>query len=303
VQAFRPDASQTGVIRSFLFVPADSEKKLAKAAALDADALILDLEDAVAAEARPRAREIAKAFLEERHRPAVWVRINPLDTEDALLDLAAVLRAAPAGIVLPKPRGPGDVAALADRLAELEQDANFPVGDTPILPIVTERPDAVLAVPGYGPRTPRLAALTWGAEDLSAALGAVTARDEEGRWLPVYELARSLCLLAAAAAEVPAIDTVYTDYRDLDGLARYAARARRDGFTGMLAIHPAQVPVINEAFAPSADEIERARRVVAAFAAHPGAGTVGLDGKMLDRPHCIRARRVLELAERLECSK
>lgn len=291
------------MIRSFLFVPADSEKKLAKAAALDADALILDLEDAVAAEARPRAREIAKAFLAERHRPAVWVRINPLDTDDALLDLAAVLPAAPAGVVLPKPRGPGDVAALADRLAELEQGANLPVGDTPILPIVTERPEAVLALRGYAPRTPRLAGLTWGAEDLSAALGAVTARDEQGRWLPVYELARSLCLLAAAAAEVPAIDTVYTDYRDPEGLARYAARARRDGFTGMLAIHPAQVPVINEAFAPGADEIEHARRVVAAFAAQPGAGTVGLDGKMLDRPHWLRARRVLELAERLECSK
>lgn len=286
------------MIRSFLFVPADSEKKLEKAASLDADALILDLEDSVAAEARPRAREIAKAFLTARRRPSLWVRINPIDTDDALLDLEAVVPAAPAGIVLPKPRAPADVVTLSERLAELEQEASLPSGATRVLPIVTERPEAVLAVHGYTRETPRLAGLTWGAEDLSAALGAAATRFDDGRWRPPYELARSLCLLAAAAAGVPAIDTVYTDYRDLDGLARYAADARRDGFSGMLAIHPAQVPVINEAFAPTAEEIEEARRVVAAFEAHPGAGTVGLDGRMLDRPHEERARRVLELAGR-----
>ena len=286
------------MIRSFLFVPADSEKKLEKAASLDADALILDLEDSVAAEARPRAREIAKAFLTARRRPSLWVRINPIDTDDALLDLEAVVPAAPAGIVLPKPRAATDVVTLSERLAELEQEASLPSGATRVLPIVTERPEAVLAVHGYTRETPRLAGLTWGAEDLSAALGAAATRFDDGRWRPPYELARSLCLLAAAAAAVPAIDTVYTDYRDLDGLARYAADARRDGFSGMLAIHPAQVPVINEAFAPTAEEIEEARRVVAAFEAHPGAGTVGLDGRMLDRPHEERARRVLELAGR-----
>ncbi|HLT89717.1 MAG TPA: CoA ester lyase [Woeseiaceae bacterium] len=286
------------MIRSFLFVPADSEKKLEKAASLDADALILDLEDSVAAEARPRAREIAKAFLTARRRPSLWVRINPIDTDDALLDLEAVVPAAPAGIVLPKPRAATDVVTLSERLAELEQEASLPSGATRVLPIVTERPEAVLAVHGYTRETPRLAGLTWGAEDLSAALGAAATRFDDGRWRPPYELARSLCLLAAAAAGVPAIDTVYTDYRDLDGLARYAADARRDGFSGMLAIHPAQVPVINEAFAPTAEEIEEARRVVAAFEAHPGAGTVGLDGRMLDRPHEERARRVLELAGR-----
>lgn len=286
------------MIRSFLFVPADSEKKLEKAASLDADALILDLEDSVAAEARPRAREIAKAFLTARRRPSLWVRINPIDTDDALLDLEAVVPAAPAGIVLPKPRAATDVVTLSERLAELEQEASLPSGATRVLPIVTERPEAVLAVHGYTRETPRLAGLTWGVEDLSAALGAAATRFEDGRWRPPYELARSLCLLAAAAAGVPAIDTVYTDYRDLDGLARYAADARRDGFSGMLAIHPAQVPVINEAFAPTAEEIEEARRVVAAFEAHPGAGTVGLDGRMLDRPHEERARRVLELAGR-----
>jgi citrate lyase subunit beta/citryl-CoA lyase len=288
------------MIRSFLFVPADSEKRLAKAAATEADALIVDLEDAVSADTRPRAREIAKAFLTERRRPELWVRVNPVDTEDMLLDLEAVVPSAPAGIVLPKPRSAADAVTLSERLAELEQDANLPVGGTRILPIVTERPEAVLALRSYTPDTPRLAGLTWGAEDLSAALGAVTARAEDGGWLPTYELARSLTLLAAGAAGVPAIDTVYTDYRDLDGLGRHAARARRDGFTGMLAIHPAQVPVINDAFAPSDEEIERARRIVAEFDAHPGAGTVGLDGRMLDRPHLVRARRVLELAERVQ---
>lgn len=288
------------MIRSFLFVPADSEKKLQKAATVDADALILDLEDSVTPDARARAREIAKAFLAERHGPRLWVRINPIDTEDALLDLAEIVPAAPEGIVLPKPRGAADALRLAERLDELEQESNLPAGETRILPIATERPEAVLALPGYADATPRLAGLTWGAEDLSAALFASATRDGTGAWLPPYELARTLCLFAAAAAGVPAIDTVYTDYRDSRGLAAYAARARRDGFSGMLAIHPAQVPVINEAFAPSGEEIERARRIVELFEAHPGAGTLGMDGEMLDRPHWLRARRVLELADRLK---
>lgn len=288
------------MIRSFLFVPADSEKKLEKAATLDADALIVDLEDSVAGDARPRAREVAKAFLAERRRAELWVRINPIDTEDALLDLAAVMPAAPAGIVLPKARSAEDAARLAERLGELEQESNLPVGETRILPIATERPEAVFALQSYTPQTPRLAGLTWGAEDLSAALGAAAARDAQGAWLPPYELARTLCLLAAAAAAVPAIDTVYTDFRDTRGFSDYAARARRDGFSGMLAIHPAQVPIINEAFVPGAEEIERARRIVALFEANPGAGTMGMDGEMLDRPHWLRARRVLELAERLK---
>lgn len=288
------------MIRSFLFVPADSEKKLEKAASLDADALIVDLEDSVAADARPRAREIAKAFLAGRHRPELWVRVNPIDTEDALLDLAELLPAAPAGIVLPKARGANDVARLAERLDELEQEGSLPAGEIRILPIATERPEAVFAMQGYTRETPRLAGLTWGAEDLSAALGALAVRDEGGAWLPPYELARTLCLLAAAAAAVPAIDTVYTDYRDTRGLSEYAARARRAGFSGMLAIHPAQVPVINEAFVPSAGEVERARRVVELFDANPGAGSIGMDGEMLDRPHWLRARRLLALAERLK---
>lgn len=284
--------------RSLLFVPADSEKKLAKAAASGADALIIDLEDSVAPRERPRARAIARAFLEDRHGPALWVRINPLDTEDALEDLAELMPAAPAGIVLPKPRGADDARRLAGMLDQFEQENSLPLGETGILPIATERPAALLSLDGYVQAIPRLAGLTWGAEDLSAAVGASAIRDEQGNWLPTFELARSLCLVAAAAAEVPAIDTVFTDFRDAEGLEAYAARARRDGFCGMLAIHPSQVPVINRAFVPSAEEVERARRIVALFDANPGAGALGMDGEMIDRPHWLQARRVLELAAR-----
>ncbi|HET6630546.1 MAG TPA: CoA ester lyase [Woeseiaceae bacterium] len=285
--------------RSFLFVPADSEKKLEKAAGSGADALIVDLEDSVVPAERPRARGIAKEFLEGRHAPALWVRINPLDTEDALVDLSELMPTAPAGIVLPKPEGADDALRLAEMLGELEQENNLPVGQTRILPIATERPAALLALGGYARATPRLAGLTWGAEDLSTALGALATRDEQGRWLPAFELARSLCLIAAAAAEVPAIDTVFTDFRNIAGLEDYCARARRDGFCGMLAIHPSQVPVINRAFVPSAGEIERARRIVALFEDNPEAGALGMDGEMIDRPHWLKARRVIELAERV----
>lgn len=285
--------------RSFLFVPADSEKKLEKAAASEADAVIVDLEDSVAPAERPRARGIAKAFLEGRHAPALWVRINPLATEDALADLSELMPTAPAGIVLPKPKDADDAMRLSEMLDELEQENNLPVGQTRILPIATERPAALLALGGYASATPRLAGLTWGAEDLSTALGALATRDEQGRWLPPFELARSLCLIAAAAAEVPAIDTVYTDFRNTAGLEDYCARARRDGFCGMLAIHPSQVPIINRAFVPSADDVERARRIVALFEDNPEVGALGMDGEMIDRPHWLKARRVIELAERL----
>lgn len=284
--------------RSFLFVPADSEKKLEKAAASQADALIVDLEDSVAQEEKPRARDIAKAFLEERHAPALWVRINPLDSDDALEDLSELMPTAPAGIVLPKPRGADDALQLSRLLDQLEQENSLPAGQTRILPIATERPAALLSLDGYAQAMPRLAGLTWGAEDLAAAVGATATRDERGRWLPPFELARALCLIAAAAAEVPAIDTVFTDFRNTAGLEDYAARARRDGFCGMLAIHPSQVPVINRVFVPSAAEIERARRIVALFEANPGAGALGMDGEMIDRPHWLQARRVIALAER-----
>ena len=286
--------------RSYLFVPADSERKLAKATAAGADALILDLEDAVAPDEKPRARGLATEFLQNFGSASseAWVRINPIDTEDAQLDLAAVVAVAPAGVVLPKARSVDDVQQLADLLDKLEVQSGLAAGRIRIIALCTERPDALFNLQSYSQSPPRLRGLSWGAEDLSAALGASETRDEQGNWLPVYELARSLCLLAAAAAGVASIDTVYTDFRDLDGLRRYAANARRDGFTGMLAIHPAQVDVINDAFNPTAAEVERASKIVAAFADNPGAGTLGLNGEMIDRPHLLQAKRLLEVAGR-----
>ena len=286
--------------RSLLFVPGDNGKKLLKAAESAADALIVDLEDSVASREKPRARSIAREFLSEHGERGCWVRINPLDTEDALADLRALMPSAPAGIVLPKPHGAKDAVKLGKLLDVLEQEYDLPRGRTAILPIATERPAALFHLQEYAGATTRLAGLTWGAEDLSAALGASGTRDASGNWLAPYELARSLCLVAAAAAGVPAIDTVYTDYRDDAGLRAFASAARRDGFSGMLAIHPRQIDVINDAFLPSSEEIERARHVVDLFAASPDAGTIGLDGVMLDRPHLLQARRVLEVANRLK---
>lgn len=283
--------------RSYLFVPADSKRKLSKASEAGADALILDLEDSVAASARPAARAQAAEYL--AGRGDAWVRINPIDSSDAIADLTAVMAAAPAGIVLPKPRSAADVQRLAEQLDQLEDRYGLTPGQTRIMAICTERPEALLTLHSYVGTTQRLAALSWGAEDLSAALGATATRDADGNWLPTYAMARSLALCAAAAAEVVAVDTVYTDYKNSEGLARYAANARRDGFGGMLAIHPAQVDIINRAFVPTAAEIEQAERVVALFEANPGAGTLGLDGAMLDRPHLLQAERVLELVKRL----
>ena len=265
---------------------------------MGADAIIVDLEDSVTAENRPRARELAREYIDGRDD--VWLRINPVDSGEALADLQAVMPAAPSGIVLPKARSADDAARLATKLDELEGRYEVAAGTTRILPICTERPRALFSLDSYVGATPRLAGLTWGAEDLSAALGARASRDEEGNWLPPYELARSLCLFAAAAAEVPAIDTVYTDFRDLEGLASFARRAARDGFTGMLAIHPAQVATINEAFSPGEEDIRRAERIVALFRENPGAGALALDGEMIDKPHLVLARRIIALAERLK---
>ena len=284
------------MIRSFLFTPANDARKIDKALAAGADAVILDLEDAVAPAARPAARRQAAAAV--AGRSDVWVRINPLDSADAGRDLDGVVPAAPAGIVLPKARDGADAQRLAARLDALEAAAGLPAGRIRLLCLCTERPEALFALGSYRQATPRLAALSWGAEDLSAAVGAARSRDADGRWLPPYELARSLCLFAAAAAGVPAIDTVYTNFRDSAGLERYAASARRDGFGGMLAIHPAQVPVIHSSFTPSPEELERAWRIVRLFEENPGAGTLALDGVMLDRPHLASARRVVALAER-----
>lgn len=296
MQAIRTDAATAFVRRSFLFVPADSERKLARAQDSDADALIIDLEDSVAADARARARELAKEFLRQGCDAEVWVRINPLDSEDALADLRAVVCAAPAGIVLPKPRSATDAIELGKLLVDLEQEYDVTPGGIGILPIATERPAALFRMHEYAAGVPRLAAISWGAEDLSAAIGASSCRDVDGRWLPPYELARSLCLFAAAASGLPAVDTVYTNYKDSGGLADFASLSRRDGFSGMLAIHPDQVSIINEAFRPSAAEIERAQRIVNLFAEHQGSGTLGMDGEMLDRPHLLQARRILKSA-------
>jgi len=296
VQTLGADAEKARVNRSFLFVPADSGRKMAKAGGVGADALILDLEDSIQPGARPAARVNAAEYLKGREN--VWVRINPFDTEDAEADLEAVMPSEPSGIVLPKPRGAADAIALSRRIDALEQTLGIEQGQTRIMALCTERPEALFTLNGYAGATSRLFGLSWGAEDLSAAVGAHTNRDAAGNWLPLYEMARSFCLLAAAAAEVTALDTVFTDFRDHEGLLRYAENARRDGFSGMLAIHPAQVEAINKTFLPTAEEIERAERIVALFAENPGAGTVGLDGRMIDRPHLIQAERILAVSKK-----
>jgi citrate lyase subunit beta/citryl-CoA lyase len=276
-------------LRSLLFVPGDRPDRMEKALGAGADALILDLEDAVAAEKKAEARRAVAAFVAANPASNLWVRINPLDGDDADKDLAAVLGAHPDGIVLPKAEGGASVADLTRRLTERGNVT------AKIVAIATETPAAMFQLGTYGGQK-RLAGLTWGAEDLPAAIGAATSREEDGRFTPPYELARSLCLFGAAAAAVAPIETVYPAFRDLDGLAAYAGRARRDGFTGMMAIHPAQVPVINAAFTPSEAEIAHARAVVAAFEGAPGAGAVSLEGRMIDRPHLVQARLILASA-------
>ena len=265
-----------------------------KAGGVGADALILDLEDAVVPDARPAARRLAAEYLMGKDN--IWVRVNPVDTEDYEADIEAVMASEPAGIILPKPRHARDAVKLSERIDVLENHHGIEHGQTKIIALCTEHPEALLTLHSYVGTVPRLAGLSWGAEDLSAAVGATTNRSTKGEWLPPYEMARSMCLFAAAAAEVAAIDTVFTDFRDDEGLLRYAANARRDGFSGMLAIHPDQVEPINAAFTPSAQEIEHARRIVELFEQNPGVGTVGLEGKMIDRPHLVQAQRLLRQA-------
>lgn len=287
-------------VRSMLFVPADSERKMAKGTESGADALILDLEDAVAPTRTHIAREMALAYLQsrpDRSRQQLWVRINPLDTEAALLDLS-VAAGAPDGIVLPKVRSAADVVKLAHYLDALEVREKMPRGGIRIMPVATETPQALFSLGGYEGCSPRLAALTWGAEDIAAALGASTNRRPDGEYDTVYQLACALCLSAAHAASVQAIDTIWPDFKDDAGLQRDSRRARQRGFTGKIAIHPAQVPIINAAFTPGEEELVYSRRVVELFESNPGLGTVGLDGKMLDMPHLKQAQRVLALALR-----
>lgn len=287
-------------VRSMLFVPADSERKMAKGADTGADALILDLEDAVAPSRTHIAREMALAYLRahaDRSKQQLWVRINPLDTEAALLDLA-IAAGAPDGIVLPKVRSAGDVVRLSNYLDALEVREGVAKGSIRIAPVATETPQALFALGTYEGCSPRLAAITWGAEDIAAALGASTNRRPDGEYDTVFQLACALCLTAAHAAGVQPIDTIWPDFKDDAGLLRDAQRARRRGFTGKIAIHPGQVATINAAFTPSAEELAWSRRVVDVFASNPGLGTVGLEGKMLDMPHLKQAQRVLALAQR-----
>ncbi|MGI9407550.1 MAG: HpcH/HpaI aldolase/citrate lyase family protein [Hyphomicrobiaceae bacterium] len=278
-------------MRSLLFVPGDSERKLAKAAASGADALILDLEDSVAPDRKTAARETTAAFLASGDRtssPRLCVRINGLDTDHWQHDLNAVVPGRPDMIMLPKARGGADVQTISAALDALETP------ETKLIVLATEVPVSLLRLETYVGASPRLEALTWGAEDLSVELGATANRDEAGRFTSPYQMARNLCLVTAAAAGVAAIDTVFTNFRDETGLVREAAEAARDGFTGKLAIHPAQIAPINAAFTPSPDEIARAKAILAAFAAaEPGTGVTSLDGEMLDEPHRRQAERLL----------
>ncbi len=280
-------------MRSLLFVPGDSERKLAKGSASDADALILDLEDSVVPARRPEARRITCAFLAHtpRARQRLYVRINPLTTEDALADLAAVMASRPDGIVVPKSM-PGNIRTLDHYLLALEAANGITRGATRVIAIATETPVAAFELGGYRGVAARLEGLTWGAEDIAAVLGAVNRRPD-GRYDDVFRLVRALCILGAHAAGVMAIDTVFTDYRDETGLAAECDAARRAGFVAKMAIHPSQVEAINRAFTPSTEELAWARDIVAAFAANPDAGTVGVRGKMLDRPHLVMAERLL----------
>lgn len=282
------------IARSLLFAPGDSERKLAKAGASGADLVLLDLEDAVAAANKSEARRLVAEHLRSAPRAQPqWVRINPLDSEHALADLAAVVPARPDGIMLPKATR-AEAERLHHYLTALEASAGIAPGSIRTIVVATETAPALFGLGDYA-GCPRLAALTWGAEDSATALGATDNRDENGEYDFPYQLFRALCLAGAAAAGVAPIETIHGDFRDLEGLAKVAAKARRAGFRGMMAIHPDQVPVINRAFSPSEAELERAGRIVAAFAANPGAGTIGLDGAMLDMPHLKRAQAVLAM--------
>jgi citrate lyase subunit beta / citryl-CoA lyase len=282
-------------LRSLLFVPGDSERKFARARECGADALILDLEDSVAVSEKASARAHVAGLMGPDAKRA-WtfiVRINALDTGLTLDDLAAVVKPGLDGLLIPKVNGVADLDRIGHYLDALEAKAGMALGSVKFSSVATETPKAMFALGSYAPTHPRLIALTWGAEDLSAALGATDNKEPDGSWTFPYQLARAQCLFAASAAEVAAIDTVHTDFRDLEGLERDCRRSRRDGFVGRLAIHPDQVAAINRAYAPSEAEVAHARKIVAAFEANPGAGALGVDGKMVDLPHLKAARKIL----------
>lgn len=302
----KPVSERTGEIaalRSMLFVPGDSERKIARAISSHADALILDLEDSVAPSRTQVARAMVLEYLQSRPQPQrksqqLWVRINALTNPAALHDLA-VVAGAPDGIVLPKVHSSHDVIRLGHYLDVLELREGVEAGSIRILPVATETPQSLFTLGAYQACGPRLSGLTWGAEDIAVALGASNNRRPNGEYDTVYELARALCLVGAAAANVQPIDTIFAEFSDQAGLETEANAARRAGFTGKLAIHPNQIDTINRAFTPSDEEISWSRRVVEVFANNPGEGTIGLDGKMLDMPHLKRAHKILAVAAHL----
>ncbi len=282
-------------LRSLLFVPGNSERKFARAKDCGADALILDLEDSVAASEKDNARTRVAGLIEPVAKRA-WtftVRVNALDTGLTLEDLAAVVRPGLDALLIPKVNRAADLERIGCYLDALEAKAGMGPGSVKLAIVATETPTAMFALGSYAPAHPRLIALTWGAEDLSAALGATDNKEPDGSWTFPYQLARAQCLFAASAAEVAPIDTIYADFRDLEGLERDCRRSRRDGFVGRLAIHPDQVATINRCYAPSEAEVAHARKIVAAFDANPGSGALGMDGQMVDLPHLKAARKTL----------
>jgi citrate lyase subunit beta/citryl-CoA lyase len=283
--------------RSWLFAPGDSEKKMAKATGSAADIVIFDIEDAVAPENKPTARKLILDFLNSQAsgHDRLWVRVNPLDGPHTLVDLAAVMPGKPGGIMLPKSNGRHDVELLDHYLSAFEVANDIEPGSTKVLVLVTETAQGMLNT-GVYKDAPRVVALSWGAEDLADDLGASENTNPDGSYGFTYELARSMCLLGAAASGVLAIETIQGDFKDSEGLRKRAQKVRRAGYRGMLAIHPAQVDVINEAFSPTAEELAAAQEIVDLFAANPGVGTIGHKGAMLDRPHLARAKALLKLA-------
>jgi len=287
-------------MRSLLFVPGDSQRKLAKGLQSGADVILIDLEDSVAASAKPEAREITKEFLTQNmtatDRPRIYVRINDLSTGLTDDDLEIVMAVAPDGVMLPKSLSGKDVTQLDAMLAVSEATHGLEDGATKIIAIVTETAGSLFTLGTYGGASPRLTGMAWGAEDLSASLGAHSNKDETGKYTDPYRLARSLCLAGAVAAEVAPIDTVYTNFRDADGLWTESEAAVRDGYTGKMCIHPAQVDVVNDVFTPSAEQVDRAQRIVQAFEQAGDVGVTSLDGEMLDRPHQKQAQKLLDRA-------
>jgi citrate lyase subunit beta / citryl-CoA lyase len=282
-------------LRSLLFVPGDSERKFARAKDCGADALILDLEDSVAPSEKVSARAYVAHLIEPLAKRA-WtfiVRVNALETGLTLEDLAAVVKPGLDALLIPKVDGAADLERIGCYLDALEAKAGMASGSVKLAIVATETPKAMFALGSYAPAHPRLIALTWGAEDLSAALGTTGNKEPDGSWTFPYQLARAQCLFAASAAEAAPIDTIYADFRDLEGLERDCRRSRRDGFVGRLAIHPDQVAAINRAYAPSEAEVAHARKIVAAFDANPGSGALGVEGKMVDLPHLKAARKIL----------